>query len=286
MRFHSSLITVAVFALASCAQGGTLSPEDVLRKSSVANSGLRSARVQVNASVSTKGNDANVIDGKLTITGNMQEGGQQLDVVFASDGTMGQAPQSITWKTSGRLITLSQSETYIQVHALEIEPAIPFFNIDALKNSLQTWLKLPSPSTTSSAVTPDPHFLRLQSEVVRVTKNHGIVSMNGRNTYHYSVSIDRDRLAAYLINTSKPDALQTSEQLLKQLEQYEATGEMWIDDATFLLSKVSWTIKDAEHPDSIASLTISIEDVGVPVTITAPASAQPFSLTPTSNSYD
>jgi hypothetical protein len=109
--------------------------------------------------------------------------------------------------------------------------------------------------------------------------------LNGKKAYHYTVSIDRDRLTAYLIKISNPNTLQANEQLLAQLKQYEATGEMWIDSETFILSKVVWTINDAKNPDSTASLSMSVEDVGVDVTITAPAVSQPFSVTPVSATY-
>lgn len=286
MRPSTLFIALSTFVLLSCTKAGGLTPENVLNKASIANSGLRSARIQVQVGVSTVEGSNNPINGTVQVTGNIQEGGQQLDLLYSTEGAIQTQPKETSWKSSGRFIVISQDESYILVKELQTSLPISIFGFDGEKNLLNTWFRLPSSGAQSTSVTPDPRFLRLQSEAVRVQKDYGIEKNNGKSLYHYSVSIDRDRLAAFIRNASGSGSLQANTDLVKQLETYEATGELWIDSETFLLSKAAWTIKNTQQPDSVITLSMTVSDVGVPVVISAPNEVQPFpnsSLSPSRN---
>lgn len=284
MRLSSLFIAFSTFALLSCTKAGGPTPEDVLSKTSLANSGLRSARLQIQAGVSTVAGTQNPINGSAQVMGNIQQGGQQLDLLYETNGNIDFQPEHYSWKSSGRLIVVSQNESYVLVKELETTLPVPLLGDSDAKNVLNTWFRLPPSGSSSTSLTPDPRFLRLQTEVVRVQKDHGIEKIDGKKAYHYTVSIDQNRLASFMLSATGTGSVQGKNDLMKQLGNYEATGELWIDAETFLLTKAAWTIKNTQQPDITITVSMTISDVGVPVVVTAPNESKPFpnSVLPTS----
>jgi hypothetical protein len=286
MRSSVFIFALSTLVLCACSEQGRLAPEDVLNRSSVANSGLLSARVSMNARLTSPDAQGALLDGYLTVQGNMQEGGRQLDLNFATQGARSASLQPMSWKASGRLIALSDNETYIRADEFESDPAFPILALASGENITNTWFRLPSAGQTPTALTPDPRFLRLQSEAVRVTKDHGIDTVNGVRMYHYDVVLDPERFTAFLRSLPETDDATSVEGMLAQLAGYDAAGELWIEEKSFLLTKATWTI--TKKNDEAFSLTLSMEltDVGLPVTITAPEDAKFFPQMPLFPSAD
>jgi hypothetical protein len=268
MRHTPFLIVATALLLGACARPISMAPEDVLNRSSVANSGLLSARLSFEAELTDANLQSEQTHVSLTAQGTMQQGGRQLDLAFATEGNTATGTQPMTWNATGRLTVVSENEVYVRVDALEANPALP------LPADLSgVWYRLPSTGQSPADITPDPRYLRLQSESVRVTKDHGIVSMGGKRLYHYDVVIDPQRLAAYL--STLPEEVD-AEGIAQTLSAYEATGEIWIEEDTFLLTKAVWNIRKKEDDTFSLQLAMNITDAGLPVTVTAPEDAQPL----------
>lgn len=275
MRYSALTVAVCTLALAACAKQTGLPAEEVLNRSSVANRGLLSAHIVVTARISSVDAATGSLDASGIVEGNMQQGGNQLDVAFSTQGVRSTGQQSLTWKATGRVIVLSPQESYMSVENIETSPTLPMFALPEFQNFIGTWYKLPSTSAPSPTLTPDPRLLRLQSDAVRVIKDHGIQHIDGKNMYHYEVAIDPQRLSAYLQESGE-----SSEDVLAQLSKYDATGELWIDENTFLLTKAVWNIKQKDVEGPVLTLSMSLSDPGLQVTVTAPADAKPLPQTP------
>lgn len=275
MRYSALSVAVCTLALAACAKQAGLPAEDVLNRSSVANRGLLSAHIVVTARISSVDAATGSLDASGIVEGNMQQGGNQLDLAFNTQGARVSGQQSLTWKATGRVIVLSPQESYMSVENLETSPTLPMFALPEFQNFVGTWYKLPSTSAPSPTLTPDPRLLRLQSDAVRVTKDHGIQNMDGKSMYHYDVVIDPRKLSTYLQESGE-----SSEDMMAQLSKYDATGELWIDATTFLLTKAVWNVKQKDVEGPVLTLSMSLSDPGLQVTVTAPTNAQPFPQTP------
>lgn len=271
-------MTVALVALTLCAcvERGEFSAEEVLNRSSIANSGLLSARVMLDAQM-TFVDEAGIFDGSFNAQGNIQEAGRQLDVAYTTQGSKISPVLPASWHASGRFVVLSENEAYIRADELTVTPEslIPGLTDRGLMTG--EWFRLPFSGVSQATVTPDPRFLRMQSDAVRVTKDHGIVTLGQRRMYHYDVVIDPEKLAEYL--AAIPGTAEGSaEDFLRQIEAYAATGQLWIDEETFLLTRAMWEIRIPGDETYALTILLELSDAGLPVTITAPADARSFPL--------
>lgn len=278
MRYSALSVAVCTLVLAACAKQTGLPAEEVLNRSSVANRGLLSAHIEVTARISSVDPVTGTLDASGIVEGNMQQGGNQLDLAFSTQGARTSTQQSLTWKATGHLIVLSPQESYMTVENLESTPTLPMFALPEFENFVGTWYRLPSTTAPSPTLTPDPRLLRLQSDAVRVTKDHGIETIDGKSMYHYDVSIDPERLRTYLQETTQDNG--SDQQMMEQLSKYDAAGEIWIDADTFLLTKAVWNITQKEKEGPFLTISMSLSDPGLQVTVTAPENAQPFPRAP------
>lgn len=275
MRSSFFIVAASALLLGSCVAQNSVSPEEVLNKSSVANSGLVSAHIALDVQLSSADVSSGATDGSLNVQGNMQQGGKQLDLMFDSAGSTTSPAQSFTWKAAGRLIVLSDQESYLTVNSLDTAPILPVLSTPAFNGFTNTWFRLPVVATPSATLTPDPRFLRLQSDAIRVTKDFGIDTSDETPMYHYAVAVDPQRLQTYLerISGSGSDAVK---EMQSMLAGYEATGEIWIDKQTFLLTKAVWNVAKKDDPAFTLTFSMHLTDAGKPVVITAPSDTKPF----------
>jgi len=279
MRTYALPIALCTLLLASCTTQGGLDAEEVLNRSSVSNSGLLSARILLTARISSVSATTGTLDASGILEGSMQQGGRQLDVAFHTDGVRTSMGQSLTWNGVGRLMVLSEQESYVFLESLETTPALPLLSLPEYKDAIGSWFRLPAVGDAPATVTPDPRFLRLQSDAVRVTKDRGIDTMDGKRMYHYDVAIDPVRLATFLRESSGEDE-EGAQRMMAQLSRYDAAGELWIDETTFLLTKAVWNITEKGKDAPTMTLSMSLSDLGLQVTVIAPDNAQPFPQSP------
>lgn len=261
--------------LLSCARSGEFPPEEVLRRSSIANRGLASAQLNLEANF-TNGE----LYGVVNAEGGIQQGGTQMDITIF---TSGQSPD-LQWSAEAQLIVMSQNEVYAKLLNVQTTPLHPMLASPSFPSMLGTWYRLPSTpgASASPSITPDPHFLRMQSEVVRVVKDRGIQSLNGRPSYRYEVEVDALKLQTFLIDiAAKEGETPDQEALIKQLSEYIAAGTIWIDAETFLLTQADWVIVAAdENIHKNLNIHMELSSFDTPVIINAPESAQPFPQVP------
>ncbi len=261
--------------LVSCARQGEFPAEEVLRRSSIANRGLVSAHLNLEANF-TNGE----LSGVLNAEGGIQQGGTQMDMSIFSSG---QSP-TLQWSAQGQLIVVSQNEVYAKLINIQTTPLHPMLASPSFPSMLNVWYRLPpTPGvTTSQSITPDPHFLRMQAEVVRVVKDKGVQSLNGRDTYRYDVEVDAKKLRDFMIQISQNEGDATNQEaLLQQLSAYKASGTIWIDAETFLLTQADWAISSFNESDnSNLNIHMELSSFDQPINIGAPADAKPFPQVP------
>jgi hypothetical protein len=169
-------------------------------------------------------------------------------------------------------------ELYVQLRELSVRPeqqALP-----PVADALGTWWKLPKAgSLNAQALSPDPAFVRAQTDVLRFQEDLGNEPVGGRDAYHYLVSIDTERLVG-LMKTAAEQRGEAfdAEGTRSALDRYDAQGEVWIDTETYHLHRVHWTISSTD-----ASRPVTLElDVGLTNHNAAGPSAPPSAARETS----
>ncbi len=265
---------LCTLVLTSCIKQGNLPAEEVLMRSSIANTGLVSARFSIHTQLSSDTG----LNGSIDADGLMQQGGRQLRMNVT---TSGNTSDGMAWSGIGEIIVLSENEVYMNIQQANAVPPHPLLLSPAFSQLTGKWLQLPpqDTSTTTDVLTPDPYLLRLQSDVIRVVRDRGIVNLNGRDAYRYDVEVDPERLAAFL-QESSVDA-SAAESLLQGLAGVKAEGEIWIDAENFLLTRANWhlSLPQVESADDI-NIQMQLTDIGVQASIVAPSPVEPFPDTP------
>lgn len=265
----------AFVLLSACATASTVPPETVLQKSTVANQALTSARFNVVADFTDLAGAASENDGTIRVNGVMQNGGRQLHLSFDADvdseKTVG---GSADIRAMGEVIVAGENEVYTNIERLDIEPADPLFSSDMFRQLIGHWWKMPSGSGANNlpieSISPDPAFLKMQTDVIAVTRDRGIVRMDGRSVHHYDTAIDTQKLASFLQKV--PNA-----GLPLPLLDASITGELWIDAETYVVRRAVWKAHPVEGSSSTQriTLTLDVTDPDAGVTVTPPANALP-----------
>lgn len=264
----------AFVLLSACATTSTVPAETVLQKSTVANQALTSARFDVVADFTDLAGTASQNDGTIRVNGVMQNGGRQLHLSFDADIDSTKTVGGVSdIRAAGEVIVAGEHEVYTNIERLDIEPADPLFSSEMFRQLIGHWWKMPSGSGNNlpiESISPDPAFLKMQTDVITVTKDRGIIKMNGRSVHHYDTAIDTQKLAAFL--QSVPNA-----GLPLPLLDASITGELWIDAETYVVRKAVWKANPIEGSSSTQRITLTLEvtDPDAGVTVTPPANALP-----------
>ncbi len=242
MRRLGALSAVAVLLLCGCRRAGELPPGEVLRRSTAASAQLQSVQYDVTIDLDMR-NPLMAVLGKAALHGTLAGGGQDAAFSATVNGSLAKPGQPATTLQMIADVVNEAQNSYVFVHTLAVQPE-PLL-LGGSQAMLGRWWKIPREGGQfpSQPLTPDPQFLRAQAAVVTVTKDHGLERINGRDAYHYTVAIDPDRLLALLQSTAeqhgKPfDAAVTRAQIL----QYDAKGDLWIAEDSFLVQRLAWTV--------------------------------------------
>jgi hypothetical protein len=270
MKRPGIITVLCAIALSSCVRPGDLPAEDVLMRSSVANRGLVSARFSVHTQIS---NDKG-LDGSLLTDGVMQQGGRQLRMNIS---TSGKTAEGMNWNGIGEMIVLSENEVYMNIREASTEPPQPMLMFSTFTQTTGRWLQLPTQNegVATDTITPDPRLLRMQSDVIRVVRDRGLVNLDGRDAYRYDVEVDPVRLAAFLQETNQGESI--ADTIIDQLNGIDADGEIWIDAENFLLTRANWTVVIPQN-GSMTTLHIQMQltDIGIQAPIIAPSPVEPL----------
>lgn len=271
----------AVLLLTSCGKKGDLPPSEVLRRAALASSGLRSARYDVQADFDGA---MPAMNGRasLQLSGVLQDGGKETQVTATLEGEMDQEGEHRTLSLEGQAITRSQSDWFFLLQQLDVEPPLDDRQTAMLTQVAGQWWKVENVSDAEAlSVTPDPQLLRAQSEVVIVTKDGGIETINGHEAYRYDVTIDPDKLVAFMQKVSESNGNTFNAASAKaELANYEATGQVWIDAKTFYVHRLSWNIRTKlyvqGHGGLSIVLTANLKDHDAAPAIVEPQDARLF----------
>lgn len=276
--FHrSGILSCALLFLISCARVQGLPPEEVLTRSARATRDLQSALFSAQALFDTGSGIEGGMRGEIRADGRIQHAGGQLQFSFTASGGGDDARQA--WDMKGDVIVAAEQEIYVQLHELTGQLPQALIPAERLDGLLGRWWMLPvKGKQSSSLVTPDPELLQMQAEVVDVTRDRGILTLQGRQTYHYDTMINRDKLIRFLEGVAR-ERTEPADPAQAQAftERLDASGELWIDTDTFFVRALRWMItsKDITRPFSV-EFRLDLGDFNAADPIEPPADVLPL----------
>jgi hypothetical protein len=269
----------AVLLLSACAKPAAEPPEHVMEKAVLAARELESAAFA--ASFDMEGGDPGTMTQRVqgTLGGRMQGGGADLAFHLRLDISMRPAGEDTKdLSVQGDMTILGEDETYLRITSLQSDD--PALSSPLTAGLLDQWFLLPSGGSgaTRATATPDPRLLRMQTDVMRVTRDRGIVDHGDRDAYHYDVTLDEPKLLAFLeeVARQRGDVPPVNE-WKAWLDATTFEGEAWIDAETFELLRLQWTVEstDAASPMTAhVGLHLTMHNQAEP--ISPPASSKPF----------
>lgn len=267
----------ALITLTSCVSQPLLPPEEVLKRASAKTQELESARYRAEGQISSLPQSDAVLH--ILAEGILQNRGAQSSLTLAANGSFSDGENSYDIQGTLELFLAFGSETYLKLSSLTVDPEHPMLRKETLDRFLGVWWKIPENAQTSG-VTPDPSVLQAQSEVITLVEDKGIVTLAGRRAYHYRVTIDREKLRAYLQRVSEGrgeehDRSKTE----KMLSTYNAEGEIWIDAETFHIQRLSWRIDSLHQTEKAYSVhfDVTFSDINAAIEISPPVDFELFS---------
>ncbi len=247
----------AVLLLTSCGKKGDLPPSEVLRRAALASGQLRSARYDVQADVDGA---MPAMSGRASIqlSGVLQDGGKEVQVAAAVEGEMDQEGEHRTLSLEGQAVTHTQNDWFFLLQQLNVEPPLDDRQNAMLTQVAGQWWRVENASDAEAfSVTPDPQLLRAQSEVVIVTRDNGVETINGHEAYRYDVAIDPDKLVVFMQKVSESNGSTFNAASAKaDLANFEATGQMWIDTKTFYMHRLTWNVRTKLYAQGHGGLSI------------------------------
>ena len=234
-----TLITGSVVLLASCTpQVVQLPPEQVLRSAAEAVQQLTSADFTL------QGTFIGLLGGReevaLDTQGRLQDGGKQL--AFSITTTLkNPAVDDEVSTVSADVVVAAEEEIYVQMKELSGDMLKTLLDGTHMTPS-DTWWKFPADGDGASAhVTPDPTLLRAQAQVITVTHDDGIGSIDGRPVYRYTTAVDREKLRQYLQTVASTQGQTFDEAAFERTWGAIAiTGTIAIDAQTFTIHDLTW----------------------------------------------
>jgi len=262
---------------------------EVLRQAAEKSRTLQSARFSVNGLFQMEGGTLPSA-GTFDLKGSMQDAGSTVSLDADIDTIItpgGNRSQLFRVRGAGSVILLSQKDLYFRLASLTTEPASSLFQPELINLLIQRWWLLPSApsqqglgSLPGGEMTPSPNVLRVQSQVVRVVKDLGLTTMEGKSAYHFQVTIDSEKLLQYFeeVARSRNEPFD-KEKFLESTKDFSALGEMWIDQESLFLRQVQWSITRFRWGDAMVttSFTASFFDFNSAPPITPPKDAQALS---------
>lgn len=257
--------TASVLLLVSCTPRQGLPAETVLQNSIKANQELASAEFTFEATF--KARDAviaGLTSGDINAAGVVQNGGRQMQAEVSIKPESGEP-------IDFAMIKADEGETYMRFMATGADAR----SVDVLKDR---WFVLPA-GATASPLTPDPQFLRAQSEIVTITRDYGIGSINGYETYQYDVALDTEKLRQFFLASG--NSANEAQGIVDQLKSLNVTGKMWIDADSFVVRRLQWLLASEEESAQLTGeMIIEIEDDISGTRISPPADALSLPVNP------
>lgn len=276
MNRLAALALVGIFLLYGCRRAEDLSPKEVLRRATIKSGQLQSVEVVADIAA-TLPVGASRLSGTAVLRGVMTHGGEQAAFSVDAQGILNRGNDRSEFRWSADVVR-DTDDTYLLVRESSADPpsAAPAMP-DAI---LGTWWTLPLDSGNHAvrSLTPDPRFLRAQSEIIIIINDLGLEDVEGRNAYHYAVSIDHDRLVGLMRGLAEERGQPFSaENARRALERYDARGELWIDAETFAVRRISWAVVPKDAPTTMRlTLRMDLRNHDAATAVLAPAQSKPI----------
>lgn len=232
MKHHLSLVFVLL--LSSCSSDVSLSPEEVLTNAIQTSQQLDSVSITLEGAGMFTKSDTESVDLHIDATGTLHNQDRELELELEGNGvyTVGDSETAIDGSIG--LILLNNNEIYVNLHTFSSEPVDAVMPEELRDHIAEKWYLIKGKeSPVTSQLSVDPDLLSAQTKVIAFEEDLGTVLINGDPNYHYRISVDPEKLAE-----------------LKQVDASEidltASGEVWIHQQTFQISKLSWDITKLE----------------------------------------
>ncbi len=256
-----------------------LPAEDVLREAASVASTLTS--VAFHGTVQVEQQKDMVAQGDFNVEGRMSDAGA--NIALAIDGTLtmgGDAP--VVANGQFQVILAGKQNTFLRFDNLTVSPDGAFIQQAMLNTLIGTWWRLPGSGSTVTiaSITPDPALIRAQSQVVTVTKDNGITTLDGADVYHFGVTVDPEKLRTYLKQLAEERQEPYDEETVEAfIEQTVMTGQLWIDANDYYLRKVEWEAIQQEDGKTVGHFTLALTftDQNEAEAVIPPAESQEFS---------
>lgn len=274
-------IIFGLLLFTACSRPGTLKPAEVLQRTALESAKLQSFAFQGTLQISFDRGKQEMLplSGNVTmdVQGISQDGGAQAQASVTVQGNLVSDGTSHALQGGFETFAVQSDAVYLRVSELIVTPPHPMLRQDVMETlNMGTWWRLPgNPSQPAGQqVAPDPGFVRLQAEVIAVDRDYGLVTVNGRDAYHYNVHIDSDKISAFLRRASQEQGTMVDEASIAAfLQNFGANGEVWIDAETFHVRRIRWNIRPSSV-DSAATIDLNITQHNSAQRITAPTDAE------------
>lgn len=258
-----------------------LQPDEVLRRAAAAATALESARYTLTGDVSFQG-DGGTSQFHLALQGILRDAGRESQTTAHVTGTAALGGERSSVDSTIELLAASPTDVFVRMQSLALTPPHSLLSSEQFQSLIGRWWRVPAAEGQApTPVTPDPSLLRAQAETVRVVKDHGVRNVSGGQAYVYDVTLDREKMLLFMQKSAETRGQPFKEDDARSfLESFDATGELQIDAATFVIRRVSWDIvpQSVSDKDFTASITVEFTDHGNAPSITPPKGAEPLSL--------
>ena len=215
------------------------------------------------------------------MNGTVTNGGQQLaSSIDATIKRIDENRQLNTMKLKSALTVAGEHEAYLRIDTLTIDPPTPLLDPSFAETLIGKWFSIPnqkgaSGSVTSTALTPDVAMLKLLAQVMTVTKDHGLTTIDKHSSYFYDVTIDHAKLLQYLTEVAKQSGEPAP--AVDPLKDVAAKGQVWIDADDFSFRRIVWDLASSSSSPMSFHLDVRIRKQNDPsLRVIAPADAVPF----------
>jgi hypothetical protein len=142
------------------------------------------------------------------------------------------------------------------------------------------------PQGSMEEMTPEQKEMKKAFEDAKIFTNPTLVgteSVKGENSYHYTVTVDKKALAAFVAKAATMQGETMSEGDLKEMEaglaQLDVKADVWVGQTSGVMNQMSGTMNlkaDASGATGVIGFRLTLSDINKPVTVTAPADATEF----------
>ncbi|MAE68570.1 MAG: hypothetical protein QF793_03235 [Candidatus Peribacteraceae bacterium] len=287
MKLRNFCLALCALLVACSEQAPTQSsipPEEVLQRATRAVQTLDSAQYVLQGDFDMKSNTFAAI-GTARMDGMLASGGEQLrfQLDLTADIDSFEGPSSIAGTLE--VVVISEEEVYMNIHSLSSQPSSTLFRPEMIGVIAGKWWLLSEGDTPPAveSVSPDPRLLQAQAQVVSVTRDRGMTTINGRDVHHYDVALDTEKLVAYLSAVAEENGGEfDAAEVRKEVKAIEASGQLWIDAETYYVQKIEWVVQSLPiNRGGAASVkfTITFRNHNDAPAIVPPKDAKQFSPT-------